>query len=130
MQKTPHCYKAQILDHSGVRRGGFFALALSSGTVKCFFQPLFTKNYPHAPLSKSWNVIVGYNDCNCSMHLSKFSALAQFRPQPTSISKKRGQHCLFPHNLKHCVNLSPISKNNVSRPHKKFLRTSQLGQPI
>ena len=111
-----------------------YARFFPQGTAKCLFQRLFAKIHPHAPnLSKLWNVIVGSHDCNCSMHLSKFSAvnagyqkkrsllytLTQFRPPPASISEKKvNTTCL-------CTTLSTCSpKTNVSCPPlNKFLRT-------
>ena len=72
-----------------------------SGTVNCLFQQLFAKNYPRTTLRKLWNVIVGCHDCNCSLHLSKFSAVDARSP-------KKGQHCLFPHGFEQCLLLTVL----------------------
>ena len=99
----------------------------------------FMKEAHRRPLRKLWNVIADCHGCNPSMHFSKSSAvnarfsqkkrlllytLAQFRPLPTSISKRKSKLLIFAQFGALCLSFADLQKQISRVPLKKFPRTA------
>ena len=111
--------------------GGSYAP--SSETIKCFSAIIFQKLPSCIPIRKLWNMIFWCHDCNCNMHLYKFSAMdvdlqkkinenGHFRIFSHNLeyrqhrSPKKRSTLLFLHNLQYCIDCFPISKNKYLAP--------------